>query len=186
LQLALCCAQKVSDLCCVWKVFSKHTQAPLPPPSFPFLSPPLSSPLPLPPQGPGSVAHLLKAQGLVQSLSQWIECSPVFCLVYPKRTQAPLPNPQPTASLPPKHTHTQGPGSVAHLLKAQGLVQSLSVGMGDEVRLGRGWMFWGATLTLTGQGEDQVEHVLATLMRGVQVRGCTVHDCRAGRSSRCI
>lgn len=65
----------------------------------------------------------------------------------------------------------QVPGSVAHLLKAQGLIQSLSVGMGDEVRLGRGWMFWGATLTLTQEGEEQLEHVLATLMRGVQVRG---------------
>ena len=60
---------------------------------------------------------------------------------------------------------------MAHLLKAQGLVQSLSVGMGDEVRLGRGWMFWGSTITLTKEGEDRVEHVLATLMRGVQVGG---------------
>jgi insulysin len=58
---------------------------------------------------------------------------------------------------------------VAHLLKAQGLVQSLSVGTGDEVRLGRGWMFWGATLSLTQEGEQQLTHVLATLLRGVQV-----------------
>jgi hypothetical protein len=41
--------------------------------------------------------------------------------------------------------------------------------MADEVRLGRGWMFWGATLTLTQEGEERLEHVLATLMRGVQV-----------------
>lgn len=58
---------------------------------------------------------------------------------------------------------------MAHLLKAQGLVQSLSVGTGDEVRLGRGWMFWGATLSLTQEGEQQLRHVLATLLRGVQV-----------------
>jgi hypothetical protein len=31
-------------------------------------------------------------------------------------------------------------------------------------------MYWGATLTLTQEGEDQLEHVLATLMKGVQVR----------------
>lgn len=66
-------------------------------------------------------------------------------------------------------TLLQVPGSVAHLLKAQGFVQSLSVGAGDEVRLGAGWMYWGATLTLTQEGEDQLAHVLATLMRGVQV-----------------
>jgi hypothetical protein len=45
--------------------------------------------------------------------------------------------------------------------------------MGDEVRLGRGWMFWGATLTLTQEGEERLAHVLATLMRGVKVRADT-------------
>lgn len=70
---------------------------------------------------------------------------------------------------PPSPSPLQVPGSVAHLLKAQGLVQSLSVGTGDEVRLGRGWMFWGATLSLTQEGEQQLHHVLATLQRAVQV-----------------
>lgn len=32
-------------------------------------------------------------------------------------------------------------------------------------------MFWGATLQLTQEGEQQVEHVVATLFRGIQVRG---------------
>lgn len=30
--------------------------------------------------------------------------------------------------------------------------QSLVAGMGDEVRLGRGFMFWGLTLSLTEEG----------------------------------
>jgi hypothetical protein len=36
----------------------------------------------------------------------------------------------------------EGRGSVAALLKSQGLVQSLEVGIGDELRYGRGWMFF--------------------------------------------
>lgn len=40
-----------------------------------------------------------------------------------------------------------------------------------QVRLGRGWMFWGVTMQLTEAGEAAVDHVLATLFRGVQVRG---------------
>lgn len=72
----------------------------------------------------------------------------------------------------------QGPGSVAHLLKAQGLVQSLEVGMGEEVRLGRGWMFWRVHISLSTAGEDAVEHVVASVFRAIQVKegfcqGCT-------------
>lgn len=32
-------------------------------------------------------------------------------------------------------------------------------------------MFWGVTMQLTEAGEAAVDHVLATLFRGVQVRG---------------
>ncbi|WIA09303.1 hypothetical protein OEZ85_008710 [Tetradesmus obliquus] len=63
----------------------------------------------------------------------------------------------------------EGPGSAAHLLKAQGLVQSLEAGMGEEVRAGRGWMFWRLTLSLTQAGEDALEHVVATVYRAIQV-----------------
>ncbi|KAF6262496.1 Metalloenzyme, LuxS/M16 peptidase-like protein [Scenedesmus sp. NREL 46B-D3] len=63
----------------------------------------------------------------------------------------------------------EGPGSLAHLLKAQGLVQSLDAGMGEEVRQGRGWMFWRLTLSLTQAGEEAVDHVVATVYRAIQV-----------------
>eukprot|EP00775_Hariotina_reticulata_P010378 gene10378-10536_t len=63
----------------------------------------------------------------------------------------------------------EGPGSAAHLLKSQGLVQSLDVGMGEEVRAGRGWMFWRVAVSLTDAGERQVEHVVATIFRAIQV-----------------
>ncbi|KAI8465691.1 MAG: hypothetical protein J3K34DRAFT_395999 [Monoraphidium minutum] len=59
-------------------------------------------------------------------------------------------------------------GSAAHLLKRQGLIQSLTAGVGEEVRLGRGFMFWRLELQLTEAGEDHVPHVLGTLARSIQ------------------
>lgn len=41
--------------------------------------------------------------------------------------------------------------------------------MGEEVRAGRGWMFWRLTLSLTQAGEDALEHVVATVYRAIQV-----------------
>ncbi|KAF8073057.1 PXM16 [Scenedesmus sp. PABB004] len=100
-------------------------------------------------EGPGSVAHLLKAQ------------------VRPARAA--------TGGGP-----TRGGGgaalrgsAAAHepaaRARAQGLVQSLEAGMGDEVRLGRGWMFWRVRVALTAVGEEDaaVQHVVASVLRGV-------------------
>jgi hypothetical protein len=48
-------------------------------------------------------------------------------------------------------------------------VQSLDAGMGEEVRQGRGWMFWRLSLGLTQAGEQALEHVVATVYRAIQV-----------------
>jgi insulysin len=61
----------------------------------------------------------------------------------------------------------EGFGSAAHLLKSQGLIESLSAGPGDEVRLGRGWLTYSITCNLTEEGEQQVNHVVATVYRWV-------------------
>jgi hypothetical protein len=54
--------------------------------------------------------------------------------------------------------------------------------MGEEVRLGRGFMFWKLELQLTELGEEHVPHVLGTLARAIQVgaRRCR-HRCRRRR-----
>jgi hypothetical protein len=44
--------------------------------------------------------------------------------------------------------------------------------MGEEVRQGRGWMFWRITFSLTQAGEEALGHVAATVYRAIQVRGC--------------
>jgi hypothetical protein len=43
--------------------------------------------------------------------------------------------------------------------------------MGEEVRQGRGWMFWRVTLSLTQAGEEALAHVVATVYRAIQVGG---------------
>lgn len=61
----------------------------------------------------------------------------------------------------------ESPGSPAHLLKAQGLVQELSAGLGEELRAGRGWSTFTITCSLTPAGEDAVPHIVGTLHRAV-------------------
>ncbi|GBF97149.1 insulin-degrading-like metalloprotease [Raphidocelis subcapitata] len=74
-------------------------------------------------------------------------------------------------------------GSAAHLLKRQGLIQSLSAGMGEEVRLGRGFFFWRLELQLTEAGEGAVPHVLGTLARAVRLlRTASTEQLRAAHS----
>jgi secreted Zn-dependent insulinase-like peptidase len=53
------------------------------------------------------------------------------------------------------------------VLKAQGLVQELSAGLGEELRAGRGWSTFTITCSLTPAGEDAVLHIVATLHRAV-------------------
>ena len=47
------------------------------------------------------------------------------------------------------------------------LSQGLVTGMGDEVRLGRGFMFWGLTLELTEEGERGGDVLMARLLKAV-------------------
>jgi hypothetical protein len=44
--------------------------------------------------------------------------------------------------------------------------------MGEEVRLGRGFMFWRIDVQLTEEGETHVPHVLGTIARAIQVGAC--------------
>ena len=44
-------------------------------------------------------------------------------------------------------------------------MESLSAGPGDEVRLGRGWMTYNITVNLTEEGEQHLDHVVATVYR---------------------
>lgn len=67
-------------------------------------------------------------------------------------------------------------GSVAYLLKKQGLLQELTVGVGDEVRLGAGFIFWKVDMELTEKGLDHAEHVVATVYRAIQVRAGQLVD----------
>eukprot|EP00798_Chlamydomonas_sp_ICE-L_P025195 gene25195-10835_t len=60
-------------------------------------------------------------------------------------------------------------GSAAYALKQAGLIQSLSAGTGDEVRLGPGFMFWSVTMQLTEEGLDHVSTILKTIHRALQV-----------------
>lgn len=48
--------------------------------------------------------------------------------------------------------------------------QSLNAGLGEEVRLGRGFCFFKLELQLTELGESHVPHILGTLARAIQVR----------------
>lgn len=48
--------------------------------------------------------------------------------------------------------------------------QSLSVGVGDEVRLGPGFMFWNVGVSLTEKGLAQVHAVVDAVLRGIEVR----------------
>ncbi|GFR39769.1 hypothetical protein Agub_g254, partial [Astrephomene gubernaculifera] len=61
----------------------------------------------------------------------------------------------------------EGRGSLAALLRGAGLAQELSTGPFDEVRLGRGFMFWGVTLTLSEAGLRRTNDVLQLIFAAV-------------------
>ncbi len=63
---------------------------------------------------------------------------------------------------------------MAHLLKQQGLIQELSAGIAEDVKIGPGFMFWRVQVELTEAGLGHVDHVIATVYRGVQVRRCAL------------
>ncbi|GAX81935.1 hypothetical protein CEUSTIGMA_g9363.t1 [Chlamydomonas eustigma] len=65
----------------------------------------------------------------------------------------------------------EGRGSLAYELKRLGLVQSLTVGMRDEVKLGRGFMFWGLTIQLTKKGLEawRLEQLLVAVHDALHV-----------------
>ena len=50
------------------------------------------------------------------------------------------------------------------------LPQSLVTGMGDEVRLGRGFMFWGVTMSLTEEGLKHTDLLLEATYQALGVR----------------
>jgi hypothetical protein len=58
-------------------------------------------------------------------------------------------------------------------------MQSLSVGSGDEVRLGRGFMFWGVTMTLTEEGLSHVPQLLRAVHQGLHVIRSTPYEQQA-------
>ncbi|GIL80830.1 hypothetical protein Vretifemale_9906, partial [Volvox reticuliferus] len=58
----------------------------------------------------------------------------------------------------------EGRGSLAAVLRGAGLAQELTAGSFDEVRLGRGFMFWGVTLTLSEAGLQRAEDVLRLVL----------------------
>lgn len=64
--------------------------------------------------------------------------------------------------------------------------QSLSAGVGEEVRLGRGFMFWRLELQLTEAGEGHVPHVLGTLARAIQVLGGASCVCICVQECLCV
>jgi hypothetical protein len=55
------------------------------------------------------------------------------------------------------------------LVESFTILCSLDAGLGEEVRQGRGWMFWRLSLSLTAAGEEALEHVVATVFRAIQV-----------------
>ncbi|GLI60674.1 hypothetical protein VaNZ11_002876 [Volvox africanus] len=62
----------------------------------------------------------------------------------------------------------EGRGSLAAVLRGAGLAQELTTGSFDEVRLGRGFMFWGVTLTLSGAGLQRAEDVMRLVFAAVR------------------
>ncbi|GLC59471.1 hypothetical protein PLESTB_001491000 [Pleodorina starrii] len=62
----------------------------------------------------------------------------------------------------------EGRGSLAALLRGAGLAQELTTGQFDEVRLGRGFMFWGVTLTLSEAGLRRCDDVLRLVFAAVK------------------
>ncbi len=64
----------------------------------------------------------------------------------------------------------EGGGSACEVLRRRGLLQSLSAGVGDETRVGGGFMWWRLEVELTEAGLGQVPEVVACVYRAIQVR----------------
>ncbi|EFJ44956.1 hypothetical protein VOLCADRAFT_94765 [Volvox carteri f. nagariensis] len=62
----------------------------------------------------------------------------------------------------------EGRGSLAALLRGAGLAQELTTGPFDEVRLGRGFLFWGVTVTLSEAGLRRAEDVVRLVFAAVR------------------